>query len=349
MKERPPRAGGLQASLRRALTSSRAAALFGLVGVLVFAVALLMRANTAPPVPGTATATATAVAPPVVTPSTTAGPPEPSPIVTGGPTTTPAPDPTALATRVAQNPTATSGPPPDPARIVTIEDSLTFDPQDPGTTSSSKTAHLSNEGGTDQPLGEPTLEGDNPDVFSLSFNTCGDTLSADSGCTVDVSFTPPKEGDYAATLSFPDAQGNTLASVALSGRGQSSTPNISVDSDSLSFDQPGSSGTVNVSNDGHFDANLSIVMAGTNSDYFSESDDCSTVSGGGSCSISVTFNPPSDASGGLFYGTIDINNADDGTTITTVDLAGTVPNTGNIARRPVLCTRRCSPPHKKPR
>lgn len=336
---------------------SRVGILFGLCGVLALTGALLLRGHATPPVVVSATATPV---PPVVAPTSAATAPAagdtpvPNPTDQAAPTapaTTPAPTPTD-STASAPTPTSQSGSPSDPAKIVTVEDTLTFDPLDPGSSSSAQTVHLSNEGGTDQPLGKAILGGDNPDAFALGVDTCVDTLSAASGCTVDVTFTPPKEGDYAATLTFPDAQGATLATVALKGTGQSSTPDISVDNASLALDDTTSSGTVNVSNNGKFDANLSMSLQGANSDYFSQSNDCDTVSGGGSCSISVTFQPPSDVSGDIYYATIDINNTADGSTITTVDLNGTVPNSSDIVRRPAIptiCAPRCAPSHARPR
>jgi len=369
---------------------SRLGILFGLCGVLALTGALLLRGHATPPVVVSATATAV---PPIVAPTGAATAPAAGDTLvpnstdqaapTSAPAATPAPTPTD-STASAPTPTTQSGSPSDPAKIVTVEDTLTFDPQDPGSTStarrkflrtfsvvlgacvtpalsaecfpangtsSAKTVHLSNEDGTDQPLGKATLGGDNPDVFALGVDTCVDTLSAASGCTVDVTFTPSKEGDYAATLTFPDAQGATLATVALKGTGQSSTPDISVDNASLALDQTSSSGTVNVSNNGKFDATLSLSLQGANSGYFSESNDCDTVSGGGNCSISVSFQPPSDVSGGIYYATIDINNTADGSTITTVDLNGTVPNSSDIVRRPAIptiCAPRCAPSHTRP-
>lgn len=321
MNEKPPNAGGYRALVRHALSSPRAGILFGVFGMLMLVTALLVRGSATSLNNGGATATASPL--PVVAPSGTAVPSVSSPI---------APTPPPLAT--PPSPAAPTGPAPDGPHIITVEDALTFDAQDPGSTSSSQTVHLSNEGGTAQSLGKIMLGGANPDVFALSSSTCTDTLDAASGCTVDVTFTPPKEGNYSASLIFPDANGNTLASVALNGTGQSSTPNISVDNSTLSFDQTSTAGTVNVSNDGKFDAQLSISLGGGNYDYFSQSNDCGTVSGGGSCSITVTFTPPSDASGGIYYATININDATNGTTITSVSLDGTVPSASNFIRRP---------------
>jgi len=327
---------------------SRVGILFGLCGVLALTGALLLRGRGAPLVGGTATATASPLV--VAAPSSTSAIPAldtaaaPIPTAQAEPSSVP-----TAQSAPASTPTAQSGSSSDPAHIVTIEDTLTFDAQDPGSSSSAQTVHLSNEGGTDQPLGKATLGGDNPDVFALGVDTCLDTLSAASGCTVDVTFTPSKEGEYAATLTFPDAQGNTLATVALKGTGQASTPDISADSGSVALDQTTTSGSVSVSNNGKFDANLSISLQGANSDYFSQSNDCDTVSGGGSCSISVTFQPPGDASGGIYYATIDINNAADGSTLTTVDLNGTVADASNIVRRSTICARRCAPSHTRSR
>jgi len=321
---------------------SRVGILFGLCGVLALAAALFMRGHATPPVVapmGAATAPAAGGTP---VPNST------DQTAPSAPAATPAPTPTD-STASAPTPTTQSGSSSDPAKIVTVKDTLTFDPLDPGSTSSSKTVHLSNEGGTNQPLGKATLGGDNPDAFALGVDTCVDTLAAASGCTVDVTFTPSKEGDYAATLTFPDAQGNTLVTVALKGTGQAGTPDISVDNASLDLDQTSSSGTVNVSNNGKFDANLSISLQGANSDYFTQQSDCGTVSGGGGCSISVTFQPPGDASGGIYYATIDINNTADSLTITTVDVKGTVANSSDIVRRPLVCAPRCAPSHARPR
>ncbi len=335
---------------RRRFSSAHWGLAFGLVGVLAVAGALVVsgRANPPPVAPAPSTPAMTALA----TPPQGASPQPTSPAPTsdsGNAPPTPTSDSGAAPTANPLVPTSASS---DPAHIVTVEDALTFDPQDPNTTSAYKTIRLSNEGGTAQPLGQPKLSGANADAFAVLSTSCTNSLDAASGCLIDVTFTPPAEGDDAASLDIPDANGNTLVSVALKGTGQSSTPSISVDSSTLSFDQSGGAQSATVSNGGKYDASLSTSLGGANADYYSMTSDCGTVSGGGTCSVSVTFNPPSDASSGIYYGTVTINNATDGATLASIDLSGTVADTSSgsssssstIARRLQLCMRHCPHP-----
>ena len=46
--------------------------------------------------------------------------------------------------------------------------------------------------------------------------TCGTTLAAGASCTVDVTFTPPAVGSYAATLYVNESAG-TIHKIPLSG------------------------------------------------------------------------------------------------------------------------------------
>jgi len=323
---------------RRRLSSAHWGLAFGLVGVLAVAGALVVSGRSNPP----------PVAPTTSTPATTAlaAPPQGA-----------SPQPTAAAPTSDSGNAPTANPPAPtsassgPAHVVTAEDTLTFDPQDPNTTSSAKTVHLSNEGGTDQPLGQFKLSGANADAFAVLTTSCTNSLSAASSCVVDVTFKPPAEGDDTASLDIPDANGNTLVSVALKGTGQSSTPSISVDSSTLSFDQSGGAQSATVSNGGKYDASLSTSLGGANADYYSMTSDCGTVAGGGSCSVSVTFNPPSGASSGIYYGTVTINDATNSATLASINLSGTVADTSSgssssstIARRLRPCKRHCPHP-----
>jgi len=206
--------------------------------------------------------------------------------------------------------------------VVTIEDALTFDEQEPGTTSSAKTVNVSNQGGASQALGAPSISGDNPDAFEVRDN-CGGTLNATSGCTVDVYFKPSKEGEYSASLDIVDGVGGVLASVQLSGTGRLGKPDISVEPSSLSFDENERTGSASISNNGQGEASISASIGGSNSSAFSISgNDCgSALEGGSSCSITVQFSPPSDPGG---YGaTLYVADAS-GNNFGSVDLSGTV-------------------------
>lgn len=228
-------------------------------------------------------------------------------------------------------PTAPSGPADTPSTdgpsVVTLQDSLTFDDQDPNTTSEAKTVTLSNEGGAAQPLGTPTIDGANPDAFAVSNNLCFDNLAAVSRCDLEVTFTPPSQGSFSATLEVVDPQGTTIVSVALSGTGGSSNPtaDVSVSPGTAEFStQAGITEyqSINVDNNGSAAINVSETLD-DGGGVFSSGDQCNgEVAAGTTCTESIALNPPDQCDDATYSGSITFSD-DAGDTLGTVSLAGT--------------------------
>jgi hypothetical protein len=100
-------------------------------------------------------------------------------------------------------------------------DSVPFGTQLVGTTSGARSVTLSNYGSTALNLGSI--------LASTSFaetNTCGPSLVSGGTCTITVTFMPSASGDFAGTLSISDDATDSPQSVALSGTGSTSTPQL---------------------------------------------------------------------------------------------------------------------------
>ena len=136
-------------------------------------------------------------------------------------------------------------------------------------------------------------------------NNCLGTLAAGSTCAINVTFTPPAAGAATGTLSITDNSGNlgSLQSLSLAGTG--TAPAASVSPSSLRFGSQmlGTSSaaqTVVLSDSGTGPLNVTnISITGP----FGQTNNCTTVAAGSSCSISVTFSP---AALGSASGTLSI-------------------------------------------
>ena len=264
-------------------------------------------------VPGSPEAqTATAIAIATAAPAST-GAAEPTNVP--GSTTVPAATAAPAATRAG-----TSG----QSHVVTVEDSLAFDDQEPDTTSSAKTVNVSNEGAVEQSLGKPAISGENADAFAIATGTCWSTLAAGAGCSVDVTFAPPQEGNFSASLDIPDGDGNILASVKLVGTGKLSKPNVSVSPSTLTFDENTSSGEATVTNNGQAAATINASIEGVNSTAFTiANNSCGELAGGATCGIAVSFSPPS-MDGGNYDATLQITDENENA-LGSVYLSGSLP------------------------
>ena len=252
----------------------------GLIGLLT-AGSLLLHSGAAPTHLPQPTATVSSALP---APTASAAP---TPLGSAAPTPTPGQNDATPTPGSSGN-----GPP----HVVALVDSLTFSDQDPGTTSDPQTVTLSNEGGSDQPLGPVTIGGANPDAFAAS-GDCANNLASVSRCNEEVTFTPPSAGDYSATLEFVDPQGNIIASVDLSGHGGTSTPDVAIDPAQLDFGSvnvgDSSSNFVTLTNNGT--AAIGAVSADLSLDdgSYALSNNCSGgIDAGTNCTVDVTFTPP---------------------------------------------------------
>ncbi|MNR71694.1 hypothetical protein D3C71_23270 [compost metagenome] len=131
--------------------------------------------------------------------------------------------------------------------------------------------------------------------FSFVSTTCGSTLAAGATCNVSVKFSPSAKSARTGTLTVATGAGTKTA--ALSGTGLQGT--VSVAPSSLVFDaqQTGtksSNKTVTVTNTGTAPLTVTSVRFELGTSVYAQSNTCSTaLAVNGTCTISVSFTPPS--------------------------------------------------------
>jgi len=105
-----------------------------------------------------------------------------------------------------------------PPWVTLTPTSLSFGPQQVGTTSAPQTVVLTNTGGSTLTISSIGLSGANAADFSQN-NNCPSELSAGGTCNTVVTFTPRATGTRTATLSFTDNAQGSPQTVPLSGTG----------------------------------------------------------------------------------------------------------------------------------
>ncbi len=103
-----------------------------------------------------------------------------------------------------------------PATTISLSpSSLTFGPENRWATSAAQTVTLSNTGNGLLSISSMTFGGAG---FGQT-NTCGTSVAAGANCAINVTFTPPGEGPWSASLSIVDNASGTPQTVSLSGTG----------------------------------------------------------------------------------------------------------------------------------
>jgi len=214
--------------------------------------------------------------------------------------------------------------PPYPASGVTATPSaLSFGSVATGATSAAQTVTVSNPTGSAAPVSSISASGD----FAQT-NTCGSSIAAGGSCTVSVKFTPTAAG--ARTGSLTVNAGGVTNTVSLSGTGTAPGPVLNAAPGSLSFARTlvGSTAaaqTVTVTNSGTTSATVSGV---TVTGDFSQTNNCTSIAVGGSCSVTVTFKP---TAAGTRTGTLTVtSNANNSPTTASLSGSG-IGSTTNLA------------------
>jgi len=154
-------------------------------------------------------------------------------------------------------------------------------------------------------------------------NTCGRSLGAGSSCTINVTFTPTATGSYSGPLVITDNAPNSPQSAALSGTG---VVDVGLSPGSLAFgnqvvNTSSAAQVITVTNNETTSITVSSITTPTG---FSQTNNCTTLAGGGTCMINVTFSPTAVTT---YSGNLTItDNAASGST-QTVPLSGTGINT----------------------
>jgi len=179
--------------------------------------------------------------------------------------------------------------------------SLSFGNQPVGTPSGTLTATLANSGSAALSVSSIAVAGANAGDFAQS-NSCGSSVAAGGSCTISVTFDPTASGSRTASVSISDnATAGSPQTIGLSGTGTVVAASLSPTS--LSFGSEAvstKSGTLTatLTNNGNAALSLSsIALTGANTGDFAETNTCgSSVAAGGSCTISVTFDPTTSGS-----------------------------------------------------
>ncbi len=174
--------------------------------------------------------------------------------------------------------------------------SLTFGPQSVGTTSAAQNITLNNNQNVALNISSITFTGTNSGDFAQT-NTCGSGIGAGASCTISVTFTPTATGTRTATLNVNDDATNSPQTASLTGSGTTG-PILAISPASVNFGNQVVGTTsgispIQVTNNGNAAANFtSILVSGTNSTDFGESDNCQpSLPAQQSCTINLTFTP----------------------------------------------------------
>ena len=195
--------------------------------------------------------------------------------------------------------------------------SLTFPTQTVFTPSKSQAVTLTNSG-----AGILTIKAITATRQFIQTNTCGTTVNPGSSCTMNVVFKPTSKGAINGSVSITDNAPGSPQQITLTGTGTfvQLTP-ATVNFGSQPVGTTSLPKRITFTNKGSVPVNISsISITGTNVTDFVETNTCgSSVAGGGSCFIKVTFTP---SAKGKRNANVSIND-DGGGSPQTVPLSGT--------------------------
>jgi Pro-kumamolisin, activation domain/Abnormal spindle-like microcephaly-assoc'd, ASPM-SPD-2-Hydin len=168
-----------------------------------------------------------------------------------------------------------------------------------GSTSTAHVVTLKNTGSGTLTINSSgiTITGTGASSFTKT-TTCGTTVAAGASCTISVSFKPATGGTLAATLNVADNATGSPQTVALSGTVPPPIATLAPRAIAFTATTVGTTSAakvVTLKNTGGSPLTINaggIKITGTNASSFAETTTCgSSVTVGGSCTISVTFKP----------------------------------------------------------
>jgi hypothetical protein len=167
--------------------------------------------------------------------------------------------------------------------------SLSFTTQVVGTTSAAQSVTLTNLGTAAVSITSIKITGADPSDFAQT-NTCGSSAAAGVSCTINVTFKPTLGGSRTSMLSVSDnAPGSPVSLTGVGTVVQLNPSNLN-----FGFVTVGSSKTLSttLTNVGKTTLSISGITMTEPVEPFAQTNTCgSSVGGGGSCTISVTFTP----------------------------------------------------------
>ena len=180
--------------------------------------------------------------------------------------------------------------------------------------SAQQSVSITNTGSAALGLNNIAISGNDADVFTVN-NQCGSSLAPDASCAVDVTFAPSTDGTRSATLTIESTDAETPSiDVALSGRGTlAPTPEISVSPESVELGRvlsgTSESAQVTIANNGNAALQInSIALEGANAADFLQTNNCTTVAAGASCSVDLSFTA---GAPGVYSAALVVNSSDE--------------------------------------
>jgi len=166
---------------------------------------------------------------------------------------------------------------------------LNFSNQVVGTTSAGKTVTLKNNGTLPLNISSITANGN----FTQT-NTCGSSVAVGASCTITIQFSPTVIGDRTGVVTIADNAGPPTQTIHLFGTGTDvsfSTLSLTFAPQKVGTTSPPSS--IRLTNVGRTTLTFSsFTLSGSNAADFAQGNNCGTsLVGGHSCTISVTFTP----------------------------------------------------------
>jgi hypothetical protein len=164
-----------------------------------------------------------------------------------------------------------------------------------GTAATALPITLSNPGNAALTITSISVTGTNASSFGQT-NNCGGSLAAGGTCTISVTFTPAVTGSLSAAISVAGNATGSPQSAVITGTG--TKPQATLSPNPLAFPNTlvGTSATalpMTLSNPGAGALTItSISVTGTNASSFGQTNNCGTsLTAGGTCTITVTFTP----------------------------------------------------------
>ena len=200
---------------------------------------------------------------------------------------------------------------------------LSFGNQTVNTSSTSRSVTISNTGTAALTIGNVTLTGSDAGHFAQTSNCT--SVAVGAGCTVSVTFKPTVVGAKSASIAIAHNASSAPSTVSLGGSGTAPIPEITLSPTGLSFGSQlvsttSASRSITVSNTGSAPLSISgMTLTGADANQFAQTNTCTTVAAGGSCTISVIFKP---TSAGAKSASLSISNSASASAVS-VNLLGT--------------------------
>jgi hypothetical protein len=175
----------------------------------------------------------------------------------------------------------------DPAAIVLTPPSLDFGATPVASASAAQFLTIANTSGVPVALDTETVSAE----FSIAQNSCGNSLAAETSCTLSIAFLPAGSGSRTGQLTVVDQVGTQVA--LLSGTGQTAaTDSLAPLSLTFAAQQAGTSSTpqpITLTNSG--DSVLTGIAVASTGDFVVVNHCGTLLQGHGTCTIAVAYAP----------------------------------------------------------